>query len=560
MNPIPRLLSSLLVFLLTGCAAVQTRLHTNPPGENRALRDLGRETAPGATARPAYVEWLDYAQRTNLAPEARLQAWLETARAAFQPAWQGDASANQVYRRAVREVVECWQKEHWEELSLPALPGENRLRRLTWEHLGGPGVDPRRAADLLAASRVEVRGLLQHSATEGFGVPFIARFRQDDPALEGQPGVPQIGMAFPLNATLLFRGDQAVLRMTDTLRADTITYRGKTQALASDYSAALAFLITRGKNRLIDLGALFFSDRLVDQARLLQFQPYDPAKIPVVFVHGLLSRPEAWTQALNGLLADPVIRERYQFWFYLYPTGLPVWKSAAILRNELSRFEVELGRCQQEAREKILIGHSMGGLISSLLVREGGERLWNQFAEEPLEEVQVSAEVRQSIREMIYFGPRQDVSRVIFVATPHRGSPMALRPIAGFFAKLIRLPRIMSREDRQLLLQSIRQDMRRALVAPANSIRFLRARSPLLLSILELPLHGDIPVHSIIGNRGRPGILLESSDGVVPYWSSHLEGSVSEKIVPSGHGANEHPDGIEEMRRILREAVGQPAN
>jgi len=60
-----------------------------------------------------------------------------------------------------------------------------------------------------------------------------------------------------------------------------------------------------------------------------------------------------------------------------------------------------------------------------------------------------------------------------------------------------------------------------------------------------------VPYHSVIGDRGL-GDTPNSSDGVVPYWSSHLKGAKSEKIVPSGHGAHENPEGIAEFRRILK--------
>lgn len=553
MKSLSQLLGILLVLAFAGCAAVQTRLRPEPPGESARLSALLRATAP--PFRSSYLQWLDYAERADLSREARLQAWLETARAAFQPAWQGETEAAEIYRRAVRKVVESWQERAWQPLPLPALAGTNRINRLEFSWRGLAGIDPRRAAELLAASRIEVRGLHQRATTPGFGGPFVARFAADDPSLRGQPGVPNMGMVFPCNAVLLFSGSTATLRFTDTLRISQISWRGVEQPLATDDSAALAWLISQGRNKLMDLSALFFSDRKLSEARLLQFQPYDPKKIPVVFVHGLMSRPEIWTQAVNGLLADAVIRQRYQFWFYSYPTGLPVWKSAAILRKELRRFDRELGRDRQRgSRDKILIGHSMGGLISSLMVREGGERLWSQFSARPFGEVPLTPSVRAQIEELLFFGPREDVARVIFVATPHRGSPMALRPVAGFFASLIRLPTVLPRQERLLLLQSLRDEMRTALVAPANSIRFLRADSPLLLSILELPVHNGLPLHSIIGNRGRRGPLERSSDGVVPYWSSHLPSVASEKVVPSGHGANEHPDGVEEIRRILREA------
>jgi hypothetical protein len=45
--------------------------------------------------------------------------------------------------------------------------------------------------------------------------------------------------------------------------------------------------------------------------------------------------------------------------------------------------------------------------------------------------------------------------------------------------------------------------------------------------------------------------LARSSDGVVPYTSSHLDTALSERIVPADHGAYRHPDAVEEIRRIL---------
>ena len=60
----------------------------------------------------------------------------------------------------------------------------------------------------------------------------------------------------------------------------------------------------------------------------------------------------------------------------------------------------------------------------------------------------------------------------------------------------------------------------------------------------------DVPCHSIIGTRKiRPG--PGSSDGVVPYWSSHMDITVSEVLVPSGHSAHRHPIAIAEVKRIL---------
>jgi hypothetical protein len=80
-------------------------------------------------------------------------------------------------------------------------------------------------------------------------------------------------------------------------------------------------------------------------------------------------------------------------------------------------------------------------------------------------------------------------------------------------------------------------------------------------SINTFPLTPGIPYHSIMGDRGKGGNKDKtkpvSSDGLVPYWSSHLEGAQSELIVPSGHGAHQNPQAIAEIRRILVEHAGE---
>jgi hypothetical protein len=116
------------------------------------------------------------------------------------------------------------------------------------------------------------------------------------------------------------------------------------------------------------------------------------------------------------------------------------------------------------------------------------------------------------------------------------------------------MPRTFSRRDRRVLTEAIREDLRGLFTLPANSIRFLQSGSPVLEAIETLPLKETIPYHSIIGDRGR-GDSPNSTDGVVPYWSSHLETAVSERIVPSDHSAPQNPETAKEIRRILLDAL-----
>jgi hypothetical protein len=60
-----------------------------------------------------------------------------------------------------------------------------------------------------------------------------------------------------------------------------------------------------------------------------------------------------------------------------------------------------------------------------------------------------------------------------------------------------------------------------------------------------------VPYHTIIGDRGR-GDSPNSSDGTVPYWSSHMQGAATEDIVPSNHSAHQDPHAIAEVLRILK--------
>jgi pimeloyl-ACP methyl ester carboxylesterase len=548
-------ISIFLSFALTGCATLVVKIdHRREDLQIREDRKFAAQAKEVGSADA--VALFNQAQGFSLQDERRLTFLLASARSVLASR-DFTETGERLYNAAVRQVVAMLGAGGIQDR---ATTGPGGTMRLVVARTGVGVVDPAQWNSLVATTDVRIKRLLNRSVQRGWGVTYVAYFPRSAVFLKNEPGIPKVGMCLPATALLTFRGDTATLSFLNSLAIDAVTLSDRKVPLAADYSAAIAVLLSHSKNRSIDLGALFFTRRRLSEIGLYQLEPYDPEKIPVVFVHGLLSRPEAWTQAVNGLLADPVIRKNYQFWLYLYPTGLPIWSSAGGLRGELDRFNAQLSKREPHANlgRKILIGHSMGGLICSMLVREGGEKLWSQFSDIPASQLRLSPEAKQELLKILYFAPRADVSRVIFVSTPHRGSQLALQPIAGFFANLIQLPFsiLRGRDEQSEILRNMRDDVRSAFVAPANSIRFLRARSPLLLAILRLPMTKSLPYHSIIGDRGK-GNSPHSSDGVVPYWSSHLEGALSEKIVPSGHGANENPEGIAEIRRILVDAVGQ---
>jgi pimeloyl-ACP methyl ester carboxylesterase len=89
-----------------------------------------------------------------------------------------------------------------------------------------------------------------------------------------------------------------------------------------DLEAALDATKATGPRFLQGIGYLLRFER--KKSRLTFLQPYDPGKIPLVLIHGLISTPRMWASVVKELLGVPNIRERYQFWFFYYPTGQPI--------------------------------------------------------------------------------------------------------------------------------------------------------------------------------------------------------------------------------------------
>ena len=134
------------------------------------------------------------------------------------------------------------------------------------------------------------------------------------------------------------------------------------------------------------------------------------------------------------------------------------------------------------------------------------------------------------------------VERIIFISTPHRGSGMADWSLTTWFTKFIHLPSKLTSAAVDLIPT--------LLTNPEHytSISRLSPSNPLYKALEKLPIQA--PHHSIIGDRGR-GDTPNSSDGVVPYWSSHLDSAESEVIVPDDHGSFDDPAAIAEIKRIL---------
>ena len=281
-------------------------------------------------------------------------------------------------------------------------------------------------------------------------------------------------------------------------------------------------------------------------------QPYDPDRIPLVFVHGLFSTPFTWVQTINGLQADPEIRKHYQFWVYAYPTGYPIMYSALRLRQDLAKVD----QAYPNHKPYVMVGHSMGGMLTHDQVITVTQAMWEKkmgetakviFDKEPSDSLIVRATTFRA-------NPR--IKRVVFICTPHRGSNMASSGLGKIAISLINLPGQVTTIMKDAFTSADLVKLMGSSKRLPNSVWGLKPSNPALPVVNSAPI--SVPYHSIIGDRGK-GDTPNSTDGVVAYWSSHLDGAKSELIVPGPHGSCELPQTIAELDRILRLNVGLPS-
>ena len=344
--------------------------------------------------------------------------------------------------------------------------------------------------------------------------------------------------------------------IADSRNCDEISIRSRKIPLEQDLSTPLAFM---AKDPL-PFNFIFYMLRPEETRKmqgLYRFETFDPDRIPIVLVHGLMSDTRTWLQMINTLRNDPVILKNYQIYGFSYSSGNPVPHSAFLLRQALRKEReriVKAGLSTVKFDQMVLVGHSMGGLLSRCAVSGSGDVLEKLLTgngkitlEKALEDLDENRKKR--VMKVIRFEPLDFVKRVIFIAVPHRGSKLATTWIGRFGAWCIRLPGEVVRRRQTAQFRRMMQ----ALGIKESLFTGIDNLSPDnigLKYINKLPLDRNVPYHSIIGNDKEAGIP-GGTDGIVPYHSSHLSGVQSELIVKSGHSAQKNPLAIQELRRIL---------
>jgi pimeloyl-ACP methyl ester carboxylesterase len=456
---------------------------------------------------------------------------------------KGDASAIPSYNYTVGRLIESLEASGADPWSMPmSISGAGGIQSL--KGIASKYIEPV-SGQLLPADTLRFSGEYAdyHAQVSGVGAPiaYISSL--------GVIGHRQIREKSPMNnltAIVRFEGQSAKLELIDPYQAETVVLAGKSHPLAADFRAATMYGLSKSRIDKLGLARLLRPSRYNDTANLNFVQPYDPKRIPILLVHGLQDTPASFVPLYLELLKDPVIRKNYQFWVFSYPSGYPYPYSASLLRNELNEVKDQF----PNHKNIVIIGHSMGGLISRLMVTDVRDKLWiKAFGKSP-SETNLTGASHDLLMDSLVFHDRKEIDRAIFFSAPHRGSVIASNWIGSIASRLVKMPSFFA-DVRDAAYSVATIDLAGvAMQKVPNSIGTLKPNNPFVVEINKHPIVSRVPYHSVVGDRGK-GDTPNSSDGVVAYWSSHLDGADSEKIVPSGHSSHQDPEGIAEARRIL---------
>ena len=427
------------------------------------------------------------------------------------------------------------------------LTGNNNSYRLRLEPAGSAVWAPNYFTTFERPDQVKEKLIRKKIIQEGVGGALVGVRIVNPP----EKFMPAKGITAPVTATLDFHATDATLALRRPAKQPMTSVEGKTCPVAANFSAPIGYYQPPPNLLLVALTAMLRSGHYMEKTGLYFLQPYDPDRTPLVFVHGLFSTPFDWVQTINGLQADPEIRKHYQFWVFAYPTGNPILYSALRLREELARAD----KLYPNHRPYVVVGHSMGGMLTHMQVVTATQAM----SEKTLGQTAKSI-FRQNSRDSLIvratiFQANPRIKRVVFICTPHRGSEMASSGLGRFGISLISLPLNIATKMKDALTSADLVQLTGSSKRLPNSITGLKPSNPGLPVINSAPI--SVPYHSIIGDRGK-GDSPNSTDGVVPYWSSHLDGAQSECIVPGPHGSCELPQTIAELDRILRLNLGLP--
>ena len=423
----------------------------------------------------------------------------------------------------------------------------------------------RRMTEFAPMAEFSVFGLQTYYRDSGIGAPLaasVAPLRDESNSND----LLRAGLVVPVTALLRLPRSRTALAwppLEGTLelhvpdRSETVEIAGQRVPLEVEPTVVLAYSLNdspiwKEEYRHFFEGLGFGPGQ---QSELFAMVPHHRGRIPVVFVHGTASSFGRWAEMYNRLAADPRLRAHYEFWFFSYDSGSPISWSAMLLRESLQRAVklLDPGGTDPGLHRMVVIGHSQGGLLAKMTVIDSGSEFWDLRFRRPPEALDVSPATRDLLRRMMFVTPLPFVKRVVFLATPHRGSYLTLSRVTEWVTRFIKLPFSLVGAMADLL--TLNRDA--FVLASADSkprlptsLDEMNPGNTFLQTLSRMPLAPGVAAHSVIGVQGS-GPVEDGADGVVAYRSAHLDGVDSELVISSGHTLQDQWETIEEVRRIL---------
>jgi pimeloyl-ACP methyl ester carboxylesterase len=414
----------------------------------------------------------------------------------------------------------------------------------------------RKLVNFVPAAELEVIGLAERYRRTGLGAPLAAATvpldpdREPDKFIAPRTRVPVTALLrIPEPRKQIASGTvHAQLDLYDAQVTETVKIGERDVPLEVEPTAALAYMLTEGRPWEVELSGFFGGaiPGVEQQAQLRAVQPYRRGRIPVVFVHGTASSAMRWADMVNDLSNDPVIRDHFQFWYFTYDTGNPILFTADSLRLLLTEAVARLdpNGTDPALHDMVVIGHSQGGLLTKTTAIDSGEKFYP--FKTPFAQLKMSDDTRTYFSRVLFLKPLPFVKRVIFVATPHRGSYVAGNWVAHQVARFIKMPgRVLNAVG-----EVAKGNPELATLRAPTAVDNMTPTNPFVKALADMPVAPGIAANSIVAVAGD-GPVEDGDDGVVEYTSAHRTDVESEIVVRSGHSCQSNPATIAEVRRIL---------
>ncbi len=431
----------------------------------------------------------------------------------------------------------------------------------------------------ISSYNLNFSGLRTINRRDGFGSEFVAVFPASEEKSNNkyildplnasyQTSInPNIHKARYLSATIVARPVKAesvddiinspniTVQVMDPYRTENVDIAGKSYPLAANFSAPYGLWLAENNLGAAAYLSLIDREERLTMPHLYMLEPYNPNKKVIVLVHGLASSPEAWIALTNDIMGDSILREHYQVWQVFYSTNMPILESRFQIYALLKQAFGGLNPNDPADKDAVLIGHSMGGIISRLLVSNADISQSALSMMSPYQQAKLKK--HPIVSERLKIQPITNFDRAVFMSSPNRGTDFADLWFTRAARKIIKLPGAFlgavtdTITNQDIDAKDILTRIDKGLIQ--NGPSDLSHKSKFMALTEDINPPKGFVFHSIIGNKTNSKDPDVMTDGIVPYKSAHLDGAKSEVIIKGGHSIQETPEAVLELRRILRQ-------